>query len=106
MRTVESPVVVKQGTETEGERAGFGLRHQALSPLETLAQSISGAWPTLTPFGTEPLVFALAGNGTWLAYILATGGILLVARCVSHFARYSSSPASLYCHAVMILRPG
>jgi amino acid transporter len=104
-RTGESPMVVKRGTETEGERAGYGLRHEALSPLETLAQSISGACPTLTPFVTAPLVFTLAGNGTWLAYILATGGILLVAWCVSRFARYSSSPGSLYSYAAMILPP-
>jgi amino acid transporter len=73
--------------------------------METLAQSISGMCPTLTPFVTIPLVFTLAGNGTWLAYILATGGILLVAWCVGRFARYSCSPGSLYSYAAMILPP-
>ena len=85
--------------------AGYGLRHAALSPLETLAQSISGACPTLTPFVTVPLVFTLAGNGTWLAYSLATVAILLVAWCIGRFARYSSSPGSLYSYAAMILPP-
>ncbi len=34
----------------------------------------------------------LAGNGTWLAYVLATIAVLLVALCIARFARYSSSP--------------
>jgi hypothetical protein len=70
--------------------AGYGLRGEALSPLETLAQSISTIAPTATPVATIPLVCALAGNGTWLAYVLATAAILLVAWCVGRFARYSS----------------
>jgi len=54
---------------------------------------------------TIPLVSALAGNGTWLAYALATAAILLVALCIARFARYSSSPGSLYSYASMILPP-
>ena len=83
----------------------YGLRREVLSPLETLAQSISTIAPTATPVATIPLVFSLAGNGTWLAYLLATGAILLVAWCVGRFARYSSSPGSLYSYASMILPP-
>jgi amino acid transporter len=70
--------------------------------METLAQSISTIAPTATPVATIPLVCALAGNGTWLAYVLATTAILLVAWCVGRFARYSSSPGS---YASMILPP-
>ena len=51
--------------------ADSGLRHNILSPLETLSQSISAIAPTTTPALTVPLVFALAGNGTWLADLLA-----------------------------------
>jgi len=91
--------------QAEGPGAGYGLRGNSLSPLETLAQSISAACPTLTPFVTIPLVYTLAGNGTWLAYILGTSAILLVAWCISRFARYSSSPGSLYSYAAMILPP-
>ncbi len=89
----------------KAKAAGYGLRQESLSPMETLAQSISGACPTLTPFVTLPLVYTLAGNGTWLAYVLGTAGILLVAWCISRFARYSSSPGSLYSYAAMILPP-
>src|ERR1700747_928159 len=73
--------------------------------METLAQSVSTIAPTTTPAATIPLVCALAGNGTWLAYALATGAILLVALCISRFARYSASPGSLYSYASMILPP-
>src|SRR5580692_7251052 len=83
----------------------YGLRREVLSPMETLAQSVSTIAPTTTPVATIPLVCALAGNGTWLAYVLATFAILLVALCISRFARYSSSPGSLYTYASMILPP-
>jgi hypothetical protein len=47
--------------------------------METLAQSVSTIAPTTTPAATIPLVFALAGNGTWLAYVLATVAVLSMA---------------------------
>jgi amino acid transporter len=84
---------------------GYGLRREALSPMETLAQSVSTIAPTTTPVATIPLVCVLAGNGTWLAYVLATGAILLVAMCVGKFARYSASPGSLYTYTSMVLPP-
>jgi amino acid transporter len=100
------PFLVLDGViQKDAKPAGYGLRNESLSPMETLAQSISGACPTLTPFVTLPLVFTFAGNGTWLVYILATVGIFLVAWCISRFARYSSSPGSLYSYAAMILPP-
>src|ERR1700677_3900130 len=85
--------------------SGYGLRRNVLSPLETLGQSVSTIAPTSTPAATIPLVAALAGNGTWLAYLLAMIAILLVAWCISRFARYSASPGSLYTYASMILPP-
>jgi amino acid transporter len=85
--------------------ADYGLRGETLSPMETLAQSVSTIAPTCTPAATIPLVAALAGNGTWLAYVLASIAILLVAWCISRFARYSASPGSLYVYAAMILPP-
>src|SRR6266849_10986142 len=87
------------------ESAGYGLRREVLSPVEPLAQSVSTMAPTTTPVATIPLVCALAGNGTWFAYLLATGAVLLVALCIGRFARYSASPGSLYSYAAMILPP-
>ena len=91
--------------ERQAPPKDYGLRREILSPLETLAQSVSTIAPTATPAATIPLVCALAGNGTWLAYVLATFAILLVAWCVGRFARYSASPGSLYRYASMILPP-
>ena len=91
--------------QAQPEAGRYGLRREVLSPMETLAQSVSTIAPTTTPAATIPLVCALAGNGTWLAYVLATIAILLVALCVGKFARYSASPGSLYTYASMILPP-
>jgi amino acid transporter len=87
------------------QTADYGLRKEILSPMETLAQSVSTMAPTTTPVATIPLVCALSGNGTWLAYVLATLAILLVALCIGKFARYSASPGSLYTYASTILPP-
>src|SRR3984893_5517508 len=92
-----------QTARVHSEATGYGLRRGVLSPVETLAQSVSTIAPTATPVATVPLVCALAGNGTWLAYVLAMVAILLVALCISRFARYSASPGSLYTYASMIL---
>ena len=81
----------------------YGLRPEILSPMETLAQSVSTMAPTTTPAATIPLVCALAGNGTWLAYVLAMVAVLLVALCISRYARHSASPGSLYTYASMTL---
>src|ERR1700693_64421 len=92
-------------TQTEKTAAGYGLRRGVLSSMEARAQSVSTIAPTTTPVATIPLVCALAGNGTWLAYVLATAAILLVALCIGEFARYSASPGSLYTYASMVLPP-
>ena len=86
-------------TPDEASPRDSGLRHNILSPLETLSQSVSAIAPTTSPALTVPLVFALAGNGTWLAYSLACGATLLMALSIARFARTSASPGSLYKYA-------
>jgi amino acid transporter len=100
-----SPAKVEGNAPAQQHPSDYGLRHGVLSPMETLAQSVSTIAPSSSPVITIPLVCALAGNGTWLAYLLATAAILLVAWCVSRFARYSSSPGSLYNYVYTILPP-
>ncbi|MCU1320441.1 MAG: Amino acid permease [Acidobacteriaceae bacterium] len=82
-----------------------GLRSNALTPMETLAQSISTIAPTASPTMTIPLVFALAGNGTWLAYLLASAAMLLMALTLSRFALYSACSGSLYTYVATSLPP-
>ena len=83
----------------------YGLRQHILSPLEVLAQSVSTIAPSTTPPVTIPLVFALAGEGTWLAYALAMGAMVLMAFCIAGFARDSASPGSLYVYTKQTLPP-
>jgi amino acid transporter len=92
-------------TAAHSPTTDYGLRRGILSPMETLAQSVSTIAPTTTPAATIPLVCALAGNGTWLAYVLATAAVLLVAICIARYAGISASPGSLYIYASITLPP-
>lgn len=87
----------------EARQPHYGLQQQVLGPLETLAQSISTMAPTATATLTVPLVFASAGNGTWLSYLGATACTLLVATCIARFAQESASPGSLYAYTTTSL---
>lgn len=95
---LDSEVSSSEGLRSETAQE-YGLRRGVLSPLETVAQSVSAMAPTTSPAMTIPLVFALAGNGTWLDYILATLVALLIAILIGCFARRSASPGSLYTYA-------
>jgi amino acid transporter len=73
-----------------------GLKATCLSFPEILSQSVANISPTLTPVIIVPLVFASAGQGTWLAYLFATVGLVLVGTNINQFTRRSTSPGALY----------
>jgi amino acid transporter len=102
LKRASATAEVQPVTDTQ---PGYGLHRQALGSLDTLAQSISTMGPTCSPAMTVPLVFASAGNGTWLAYLLAMASTLLIALCVARLARESASPGSLYVYATSSLHP-
>ncbi len=79
------------------------LKSGILSPVETLGQSIANVAPTATPAMIIGQVFALSGNGTWLAYAIATLGVALVAANINQFARNSASPGSLYSYTARVM---
>ena len=81
------------------------LKADSLSFIEVLATSIALIGPSMTPLLIAPYMYALAGNGTWLAYLLATTAILLVALSIGNYARLSASPGSLYAYASLTLPP-
>ena len=83
----------------------YGLKSAALSPSETLAQSVALIAPTGAPVMTVPLVFGLAGQGCAVAYLISTITILLVALNVNQFARTSASPGSLYTYITDHMHP-
>jgi amino acid transporter len=85
--------------------AGHGLHRDALGHFDSVAQSISTMAPTASAAMTVPLVFASAGNGTWVSYLLATLCTLFVGLCIARFARDSASPGSLYSYATSSLPP-
>jgi amino acid transporter len=86
-------------------KAGFGLHGNALGHFDSVAQSVSTMAPTASAAMTVPLVFASAGNGTWVSYLLATLCTLFVGLCIARFARDSASPGSLYSYATASLPP-
>src|SRR6202035_2080494 len=85
--------------------ASYGLKSAALSPSETLAQSVALIAPTGAPVMTIPLVFGLVGLGCAIAFLISTITILLVALNVNQFARTSASPGSLYTYITDHMHP-
>jgi amino acid transporter len=54
---------------------------------------------------TVPLVFALAGQGCAVAFLISTVGVLLVALNINQFAKMSASPGSLYTYITDHMHP-
>ena len=48
---------------------------------------------------------ALAGNGTWLSFVLGLVGLVLVSLNINQFASRSASPGSLYFYIAQGLGP-
>jgi len=83
-----------EGAVSVQERAS--LRSQCLSFSEVIGQSVANIAPSATPTFTIAIVFGLAGNGTWLAFLFATLAVLLVGIHINYFATRSASPGALY----------
>jgi amino acid transporter len=90
---------------TSPPSTSYGLKSGALSPSETLAQSVALIAPTGAPVMTIPLVFGLTGQGAAIAFLISTIGVLLVALNVNQFARISASPGSLYTYVTDHMHP-
>jgi amino acid transporter len=81
------------------------LRRHCLSYLGVLAQSIAVIAPSTVPAAILGLIFAVAGNGTWLSFLLGMIGLVFVSYNINQFARRSASPGSLYTYIVRGLGP-
>jgi amino acid transporter len=77
----------------------------SLSFIEVLATSIALIGPSMTPILIAPYMYALAGNGTWLAYVFGSIMLIFVAFCINQFARRSSSAGSMYGYVADHLGP-
>ncbi len=73
----------------------LGLRHDCLSLLENMAQTLGVLAPSGTISVIIPLVILSAGNGTWLLLLMVLGIFLFVMFSVLRFAGLSSSAGSL-----------
>ncbi|MET0388138.1 MAG: APC family permease [Polyangiales bacterium] len=85
--------------------AAQGLRRACLSYSEILAQSVSVIAPSTIPAAVLGLIYARAGNATWLSFSLGIVGLVLVSLNINQFARRSASPGSLYSYIVQGLGP-
>ncbi len=81
------------------------LRAGSLSFVEVLAASVALIGLTMTPVLIAPYMFAAAGNSSWLAYIFGAVMLLLVAICLNHFARRTTSSGSMFLYAASELGP-
>jgi amino acid transporter len=81
------------------------LGRPCLSYSEVLAQSVSVIAPSTVPAAVLGLIFARAGNATWLSFVLGMLGLTLVSLNINQFARRSASPGSLYSYIVQGLGP-
>src|SRR6266568_1648156 len=70
------------------------LKRGALSLPEVLAQSVANMAPSAAMALLPLLVFAGAGNGTWVSFLIALLALLCIGYCAAQFARRINSAGS------------
>jgi len=92
-------------TQTLTPIEGARLRPNCLNFSELFAQAVALISPTMTAALIVPVMFANAGNGSWLAYAFGTVMLLFVALNLNQFARRSTSSGSMYAYTSRGLGP-
>ncbi len=107
MRKLENDMTETSGLQAEDRRADgrATLQRNCLPYPEVLAQSVAVIAPSTVPAAIIGLIFATAGNGTWLSFLLGMFGMMLIGGCINQFARRSASPRSLYTYIVQGIGP-
>ena len=90
---------------TADTRLSPDLKHGRLSLPEVLAQSVANMAPSAAMALLPLLVFAGAGNGTWVAFLIALLALLCIGYCAAQFARRMNSAGSFYVWVSKALRP-
>ncbi|MGE4480389.1 APC family permease [Acidocella sp.] len=72
------------------------LKRGVLNRFEMMGQSIANIAPTLTPALNISVVAGLAGVGSWMAYLIATIGLVFVGACISVLARRHPEAGSYF----------
>jgi amino acid transporter len=82
------------------------LKRNTLTLPEVLAQSVANAAPSAAMALLPLLVFLNAGNGSWLAFVIAVSLMVCVGYCASQFAKRMNSAGSFYVWVTQALGPG
>jgi amino acid transporter len=89
---------MEAASKKPAERA---LRAGCLNFTELSAISIANIGPTVIAALVIPLMYANAGNGSWLAYLFGTVMLLFVTFNLNQFARRSAATGSMHAYTVM-----
>lgn len=81
--------------------AAGALRAGCLNFTELSAISVANIGPTLVAALVIPLMYANAGNASWLAYLFGTVMLLFVTFNLNQFARRSAATGSMHAYTVM-----
>ena len=84
---------------------GTQLRTGSLSFLETVGQSVANIAPTATPALNITVVAGLAGVGSWMAYLIATVGMMFVAANIGVLAKRHPMAGSYFVYIGRTLGP-
>src|SRR2546422_9595756 len=94
MANVVKPTGSVSPTSSPGGAAG--LRRNVLSMPEGLTQSVANAAPRAAVSVLPAIAFIYAGNGAWLAFVVATISMVLIGYSLSIFPRPFASAGSFY----------
>jgi amino acid transporter len=92
-------------SEVEELPQAMQLRSGALSLIEMIGQSLGVIAPTLTPALNIAVVAGLAGMGCWVAYFIATVGVVIVAASVGVLASRHPQAGSYFVYIGRSLGP-
>ena len=81
------------------------LRRDSLSFFEALGQSVANVSPTLTPALAVAVVAGIAGNASWLVYVIATVALLIVALNIAKLSGRIPAAGSFFVYISRSLGP-
>ncbi len=81
------------------------LRKDSLSFFEALGQSVANVSPTLTPALAVAVVAGIAGNASWLVYVIATTALLIVALNIAKLSGRIPAAGSFFIYISRSLGP-
>jgi amino acid transporter len=87
---------VSPGRASVAAEPSLGLRRRSLPFREVFAQSLAGTGPSGSLAFGPALVFASAGHGTWISYVLSLVSLLLVGWAFAVFGTRLASAGSMY----------